>query len=79
MSMDKDFLKNIMNRLRDLQYGTWSIDERLSSAKAEINNLQAFLLVAADEKSVADYDKRIRAAEEEYRRLLKIARDRRSA
>lgn len=79
MGMDKDFLKGIMNRLRDLQYGTWSIEERLSSAKAEINNLQAFLLVAADEKSVADYARRLKAAEEEYRRLLKIARDRRSA
>ena len=77
--MDKDFLKNIMNRLRDLQYGTWSIDERLSSTKAEISNLQAFLLVATDERSVADYAKRLKAAEEEYRRLLKIARDRRSA
>lgn len=77
--MDRDFLKNILNRLRDLQYGTWSIDERLSSAKAEISNLQAFLLVATDEKSVADYAKRLKSAEEEYRRLLKIARNRRSA
>ncbi len=77
--MDKAFLKNIMNRLRDLQYGTWSIDERLSSAKAEINNLQAFLQIATDEKSVADYAKRLKSAEEEYRRLLKIARSRRSA
>lgn len=77
--MDKDFLKNIMNRLRDLQYGTWSIEERISSAKAEIGNLQAFLMVAADEKSVADYAKRLKSAEEEYRRLLKIARNKRSA
>lgn len=77
--MDRDFLKNILNRLRDLQYGTWSIDERLSSAKAEISNLQAFLLVATDEKSVADYARRLKSAEEEYRRLLKIARNRRSA
>ena len=77
--MDKEFLKNILNRLRDLQYGTWSIDERLSSAKAEITNLQAFLLVATDEKSVADYAKRLKSAEEEYRRLLKISRSSRSA
>lgn len=77
--MDKDFLKNIVNRLKDLQYGTWSIDERLAGARAEISNLQAFLLVATDEKSVADYAKRLRSAENEYRRLLKIARDRRSA
>lgn len=77
--MDRAFLKNIMNRLRDLQYGTWSIDERISSAKAEISNLQAFLMTAADEKSVADYAKRLKAAEEEYRRLLKIARSKRSA
>ena len=79
MGMGRDFIKGILNRLRDLQYGTWSIDERLSSAKAEIGNLQAFLLVASDERSVADYEKRLRAAENEYRRLLKIARNRRSA
>lgn len=79
MGVDKDFIKGILNRLRDLQYGTWSIDERLSSAKAEINNLQAFLLSASDERSVSDYAKRLRAAEDEYRRLLKIARRRRSA
>lgn len=72
--MDKDFLKNIMNRLRDLQYGTWSIDERLSSAKTEITNLQASIMGARDEKSVSDYARRLKSAEEEYRRLLKIAR-----
>lgn len=77
--MDKDFLKNIVNRLKDLQYGTWSIDERLAASRAEISNLQAFLLIAADEKSVSDYAKRLRSAENEYKRLLKIARDRRSA
>ncbi len=74
--MDKDFIKNILGRLRDLQYGTWSIDERLAGAKAEISNLQAFLLTASDEKSVSDYAKRLKSAENEYRRLLKIARER---
>lgn len=69
--MDKDFLKNIMNRLRDLQYGTWSINERLSSAKTEITNLQASILGARDEKSVSEYAKRLKNAENEYRRLLK--------
>ncbi len=72
--MDKDFLKKLLARLRDLQYGTWSIDERLSSIKTEIGNLQSFLLVATDEKSVADYARRLKNAEEEYRRLLRIKR-----
>lgn len=72
--MDKDFLKNIMARLRDLQYGTWSLEERLNSARMEIGNLQASILGARDEKSVSDYAKRLRSAENEYRRLLKLAR-----
>ncbi len=71
--MDKDFIKNIMARLRDLQYGTWSLDERLSSTKTEITNLQASIMGAQDEKSVSDYAKRLRSAENEYRRLLKLA------
>ncbi len=74
MDMDKTFIKNIMARFRDLQYGTWSLDERLSSAKAEITNLQASILGARDEKSVSDYARRLKSAEEEYRRLLKLAR-----
>ncbi len=77
--MDKVFIKNILSRLKDLQYGTWSIDERLAGVKAEISNLQAFLLTASDEKSVSDYAKRLKSAENEYRRLLKIARERHSA
>ncbi len=72
--MDKDFIKNIMARLRDLQYGTWTLNERLSSARMEIGNLQASILGAKDEKSVTDYARRLRSAEEEYRRLLKLAR-----
>ncbi len=71
--MDKDFLKNIMARLRDLQYGTWSIDERLNSTRTEITNLQTSIMGAQDEKSVSDYAKRLRSAENEYRRLLKLA------
>lgn len=73
MGMDKDFLKNIMARLRDLQYGTWSIDERLNSTRTEITNLQTSIMGAQDEKSVSDYAKRLRSAENEYRRLLKLA------
>ncbi len=72
--MEKDFIKNIMARLRDLQYGTWSLDERLSSMRTEIGNLQASILGARDEKSVADYAKRLKSAEDEYRRLLRLAR-----
>ncbi len=72
--MDKNFLKNIMARFRDLQYGTWTLDERLSSMRMEIGNLQASILGARDEKSVSEYAKRLKSAEEEYRRLLKLAR-----
>ncbi len=72
--MDKEFFKNIAARLRDLQYGTWSMDERLSSMRTEIGNLQASILGARDEKAVADYARRLKSAEDEYRRLLRIAR-----
>ena len=72
--MDKDIFKSIMARLRDLQYGTWSLDERLGSMRSEIGNLQASILGARDEKSVTDYARRLKNAEEEYRRLLKLAR-----
>ena len=72
--MDKNFLKNIMARFRDLQYGTWTLDERLGSMRTEISNLQASILGARDEKSVSEYAKRLKSAEEEYRRLLKLAR-----
>ncbi|MEE0866824.1 MAG: hypothetical protein UIL37_00775 [Clostridia bacterium] len=68
----KNNLQSFLQKLRDVKYATSDIDERLALARMDVANLRAALLDARDSKSVDIYAAKLRIAEAEYARILKI-------
>ena len=68
------YLTNVYARLKDTKYATSDIEERLALSKMEVANLRAALLDSKDGKTADIYASKLKIAQEEYRRLLKISR-----
>ena len=68
------YLTNVYVRLKDTKYATSDIEERLALSKMEVANLRAALLDSKDAKTADIYASKLKIAQEEYRRLLKISR-----
>lgn len=68
----KNNLWSFLQKLRDVKYATCDIDEKLALARMEVANLRAALLDARDSKSVDIYAAKLRIAEQEYARILKL-------
>ena len=78
--IDKNIiLKNarkIIDALHDTRYVTSDLDERLALARMDVAHTRAGLLDANDAKTAELYAAKLKAAEEEYRRVLKKTRER---
>lgn len=68
------YLTEVYNKLKDTKYATSDIDEKLALSKMEVANLRAALLDSKDAKTADIYASKLKIAQEEYRRLLKISR-----
>lgn len=71
-------LMKTVERLKDTKYATCDIEERLALARMEVANLRAALLDVCDAESADICAKKLRSAEDEYRRILRISRQRRA-
>ena len=71
-------LTKTLDKLRDTKYATCDIDERLALARMEVADLRAALLDARDGASADLCAAKLKSAEEEYRRVLRISRQRKA-
>ena len=78
--INKEFIlenaRRIVDTLRDTRYATSDLDERLALAKMDVAHTRAGLLDANDSKTAEIYAAKLKAAQEEYRRVLKKTRER---
>ncbi len=75
----EDIMKNakkVIEGIRDTRYLTCDIEEKLALAKMEVAHTRAGLFDASDEKTAKLYEAKLNAALEEYRRVLRISRER---
>ncbi len=68
--------RKIIEGLRDSRYATCDIDERLALARMEVANTRAGLFDARDAKTAELYQTKLKLAQEEYKRVLRISRER---
>jgi len=69
-----DAFTKTLEKLRDTKYITCDINERVTLARMEVSDLQSELIDARDAKTADECLKRLRAAQEEYNRALRILR-----
>ena len=73
-----EMLKTAVQRLRDTKYATCDIEERLVLARMEVADLRAALLDVRNKEDAELCAAKLKCAEEEYRRVLRISRERRA-
>ena len=69
-----DAFTKTVEKLRDTKYITCDVNERLSLARLEVSVLRSELMEAHDAKTAELCQKKLRAAQEEYSRVLRISR-----
>lgn len=70
--------RKIFDTLRDTRYATADLEERLALARMDVAHIRAGLLDANDSKTAELYAAKLKAAQEEYRRVLKKTRERKA-
>ena len=68
--------RKIIDTLRDTRYATADLEERLALARMDVAHTRAGLLDANDSKTAEIYAAKLKAAQEEYIRVLKKTRER---
>ena len=63
----------LLSFLRDTRYATTSIDERLALAKLEVSRLRTALIAAEFPTDADEYATKLKLAQKEYLRILKLS------
>ncbi len=71
-------VRKIIDTLHDTRYATSDLEERLALARMDVAHTRAGLLDANDSKTAELYAAKLKAAQEEYRRVLKKTRERKA-